>query len=105
MAQSSPVITFEKKVHNFGDLKKGTPVSYEFIFTNTGRQPLFLSEPRSSCGCTVPSWPDEPIMPGQKKGITLTFDAAKEGEFSKQVTILSNADNSPEVLIIKGVVL
>lgn len=102
---SGPVITFEKKTHDFGNVKKGQPVTFEFVFTNTGKQPLLLSEPRSSCGCTVPSWPKEPIMPGQKKSISITFDAEKEGEFSKQVTVLSNAENSPEVLVIKGIVV
>ncbi|PKP04317.1 MAG: hypothetical protein CVU11_05435 [Bacteroidetes bacterium HGW-Bacteroidetes-6] len=102
---SGPVITFQEKTHDFGDVKKGQPVTFEFVFTNTGKQPLLLSEPRSSCGCTIPSWPKEPIMPGQKKSISITFDAEKEGEFSKQVTILSNAENSPEVLVIKGFVV
>jgi len=104
-AQSDPVMTFEKKVHDFGDINKGTPVTYEFVFTNTGRQPIFLSKPRSSCGCTVPTYSEKPVMPGQKSSIVIEFDAAKEGPFSKQVTILSNAENSPVILIIKGTVL
>lgn len=98
-------MTFEKKVHDFGDINKGTPVTYEFVFTNTGRQPIFLSKPRSSCGCTVPTYSEKPVMPGQKSSIVIKFDAAKEGSFSKQVTILSNAENSPVILIIKGTVL
>jgi hypothetical protein len=102
---SGPVISFEKLTHDFGAVKKGTPVSYDFVFTNTGKQPLLLSEPRSSCGCTVPSYPKEPIMPGQKKSIKITFDAEKEGDFSKQVNILSNAENSPVVIVIKGKVI
>lgn len=104
-AQNEPVMTFEKTVHNFGDIKKGHPVAYEFVFTNTGRQPIFLSKPRSSCGCTVPTYSEKPIMPGQKSSITIEFDAAKEGPFNKQVTIISNAENSPVILIVKGTVL
>ncbi|HBG69440.1 MAG: hypothetical protein A2W93_15310 [Bacteroidetes bacterium GWF2_43_63] len=102
---TGPVISFEKLTHDFGSISKGTPISYDFVFTNTGKQPLLLSEPRSSCGCTVPSYPKEPIMPGQKKSIKITFDAEKEGDFSKQVNILSNAENSPVVIVIKGKVI
>ena len=102
---SGPVISFEKLTHDFGSVKQGTPVTFEFVFTNTGKQPLLLSEPRSSCGCTVPTYPKEPIMPGQKKSVKITFDAEKEGEFSKQVNILSNAENSPVVLVVKGKVI
>lgn len=104
---SGPIISFEKLMHDFGAVKQGTSVTYEFVFTNTGKQPLMLSEPRSSCGCTVPTYPKEPIMPGQKKSIKVTFDAGAEklGEFSKQVNILSNAENSPVVIVIKGKVI
>ncbi len=102
---SGPVISFEKLSHDFGAVKQGTPVSFDFVFTNTGKQPLLLSEPRSSCGCTVPTYPKEPIMPGQKKSVKITFDAEKVGEFSKQVNILSNAENSPVVLVVKGRVI
>ncbi|MPM10238.1 hypothetical protein SDC9_56566 [bioreactor metagenome] len=102
---SGPVISFEKLTHDFGDVKQGTPVTYDFVFTNTGKEPLLLSEPRSSCGCTVPSYPKEPIMPGQKKSIKITFDAEKAGPFNKQVNILSNAENSPVVIVIKGNVI
>lgn len=100
-----PVITFTAKVHDFGQVKQGTPVTFDFAFKNTGKAPLFLSQPRSSCGCTIPSYPKEPIMPGQSGKISITFDAEKAGEFSKQVTIISNAENSPETLVIKGVVI
>jgi len=102
---TGPVISFEKLTHDFGQIKQGTPVSFEFVFTNTGKEPLLLSEPRSSCGCTVPSYPKEPIMPGPKKSIKITFDAEKSGDFSKQVNVLSNAENSPVVIVIKGNVM
>jgi len=102
---TGPVISFEELTHDFGTVKQGVPVVYDFVFTNTGKQPLLLSEPRSSCGCTVPSYPKEPIMPGQKKTIKITFDAEKTGDFSKQVNILSNAENSPVVIVVKGKVI
>lgn len=100
-----PVMTFENTMHDFGKIKKGTKVSCEFVFTNTGKAPLFLSEPRSTCGCTVPSYPKEPIMPGQKNKIVVTYDAEEKGTFTKYVTVFSNAENSPVVLVIKGEVV
>lgn len=104
-AQSpDPVITFEKKVHDFGTIKIGEKVTYAFKFTNTGKAPLILSQPRSSCGCTVPSWPKEPVMPGRSSEIIITFDAEEAGSFSKQITVISNAENSPEIILIKGIV-
>lgn len=105
-AQSpDPVISFEKKVHDFGTIKLGEKVSYAFKFTNTGKAPLILSQPRSSCGCTVPSWPKEPIMPGRSGEILITFDAEEIATFAKQITVISNAENSPEIILIKGVVV
>lgn len=102
---TGPVITFEKLTHDFGKVNQGQPVTFDFVFTNTGKQPLLLSEPKSSCGCTVPSYPQQPIMPGQKQKISITFDAEKTGEFSKQVNVFSNAENSPVVIVVKGIVI
>ncbi|MCX7696762.1 MAG: DUF1573 domain-containing protein [Bacteroidales bacterium] len=104
LLSQEPIITFEKTTHDFGKIKKGSKVSCEFVFINTGKAPLFLSEPRSTCGCTVPSYPKEPIMPGQKNKIVVTYDAEEKGVFTKYVTVFSNAENSPVVLVIKGVV-
>lgn len=101
---TSPIMTFQKTMHDFGKLKKGQDAYFDFVFTNTGKEPLILSKPRSNCGCTVPEWPQEPIMPGQSNKIRVTYNTNIVGPFSKQVTVLSNASNSPVVLQIKGVV-
>jgi hypothetical protein len=103
--ETAPVMTFEKTVHDYGTIKKGSDGSYDFVFTNTGKEPLILSKPRSNCGCTVPDWPQEPIMPGQSNKIKVTYNTALVGPINKQVTIISNASNSPIVLQIKGTVV
>lgn len=101
---SAPVMTFEKTTHDYGTIQKGSDGAYEFVFKNTGKEPLILSKPRSNCGCTVPDWPQEPIMPGQSNKIKVTYNTNLIGIFNKQVTIISNAVNSPVVLQIKGTV-
>jgi hypothetical protein len=103
--ETAPVMSFEKTVHDYGTIKKGSEGSYDFVFTNTGKEPLILSKPRSNCGCTVPDWPQEPIMPGQSNKIKVTYNTALVGPINKQVTIISNASNSPIVLQIKGAVV
>jgi hypothetical protein len=111
MAQNSnkkdgPEITFKNTTHDYGEIYKGSDGSYKFVFTNTGNEPLILSKPRSSCGCTVPSWPKEPILPGETNEMKVTYNTAKVGSFNKTVTVYSNAKNkSAIVLRIKGKVI
>jgi hypothetical protein len=95
-------ITFNKTVHDYGTLFVGGDGNCEFEFTNTGKEPLILSSVRSSCGCTVPSWPREPILPGKKETIKVKYDTNRMGPINKSVTVLSNAKNSPVVLRISG---
>ena len=63
---NGPVITFPNLVHDYGTLQKGADGNCEFTFTNTGKEPLVLSNVTTSCGCTVPSWNKEPILPGKQ---------------------------------------
>jgi len=100
--ETAPVMTFNKTTHDYGTIKRQSDGKALFLLTNTGKEPLILSKPRSSCGCTVPEWPQEPIMPGQSDTITLTYETKKVGNINKQVTIISNAINSPIVLRITG---
>lgn len=96
---------FESKVHDFGVLKQNNPTSYEFVFKNTGSAPLIISNAQGSCGCTVPEWPKEPIMPGKTGKIKVTYNAANVGEFKKSVTLTSNDVNSSTTeLRIEGTV-
>jgi hypothetical protein len=93
---SGPVITFEKSTHDFGDMNQGDKVEQTFKFTNTGNEPLVITNVQVTCGCTTPKgWPREPIAPGGKGEITLGFNSAgKMGKQNKVVTIVSNASNT-----------
>lgn len=104
---NSPVITFEEREHNFGTFSEAAGViTHDFQFTNTGQTPLIIHEVRASCGCTVPEWPREPVLPGKKGKIRVIFDPKKQsGSFNKTIRVNSNADVEPVTLIIKGVVI
>ena len=94
-AQSGATIKFEKLVHDYGELIAGDPAEVEFKFTNTGNEPLLLSNVRSTCGCTVPTWPHEPILPGKSAVIKVKYDSNRVGAINKQITVESNASNGP----------
>jgi hypothetical protein len=102
---SGAKIEFVNPVHDFGDIKQGTPASADFVFKNTGTAPLILTNVQASCGCTVPTWPREPIAPGGTAKITATYNAASAGNFGKSITVTHNGASGTDVLTIKGVVV
>lgn len=94
---------FSEEVYDYGTIKQGDQVQHNFEFVNTGKEPLIISQANGSCGCTVPEWPKEPIAPGAKGVIKVTFNSAgKQGMQDKTVTLKSNAKQDPMVLHIKG---
>ena len=96
-------ITFEKIVHDFGTVKKGADGNCEFKFTNTGKEPLILSNVTSTCGCTVPSWTKEPVLPGKTGTIKISYTKMETvAPFNKQITVFSNSKGGNVVLTIKG---
>lgn len=101
--ESGAQIEFEKDVHDYGTIKQFGNGVYEFKFTNTGNEPLTISNAKGSCGCTVPEWPREPIAPGESNVIKVKYDTKRVGPFGKSVTLQSNATNNPTKTIrIKG---
>lgn len=101
--QSGAKIEFAKDVHDYGNIKNGANGTCTFEFTNTGTEPLIISNAKGSCGCTVPEWPKEPIPPGGKEKIVVKYNTKNAGPINKSVTITSNASNEPtKVLRIKG---
>ncbi|MCK9422302.1 MAG: DUF1573 domain-containing protein [Bacteroidales bacterium] len=102
---NAPEIAFEKTVHDYGTIFQLADGTCEFKFTNTGKEPLILSKPQSSCGCTVPTWPQEPILPGKSDVIKVTYNTHNIGPINKTVTVTSNAKTSRIVLQIKGTVV
>jgi len=95
-------IAFEKTIHDYGTITQGSDGNCEFKFTNKGKKPLILSNVRASCGCTVPEWPKEPILPGKEGVIKVKYNTNSQGSFNKSITVNSNAINETIVLQIKG---
>ena len=94
---NSPVISFEENSKDFGDIIQGDKVEHTFKLENTGVSPLVISNVAATCGCTVPSWPKEPIAPGKTAEIKVTFNSAnKMGKQNSVVRIYSNASEPIE---------
>lgn len=101
--KNSAEIKFEVESFDFGTIKQGDKVTYDFNFVNSGKEPLIISNATGTCGCTVPQWPKEPIAKGGKGTIHVEFNSAgKIGMQDKTVTISSNAKSSQVVLHLKG---
>ena len=99
-------IEFEKDINDYGEIAHQSNGTYSFKFSNTGSEPLMITNAKGSCGCTVPSWPKTPIAPGESASIDVTYDTKRVGPFNKSVTITSNAVNTPvKVIRIEGTVL
>ncbi len=96
-------IKFEEQEYNFGTIKSGEKAEHEYTFTNTGSEPLVISNAKGSCGCTVPQWPKEPIPPGGNGKIKVVFNSkGKSGPQTKTVTITANTDPPNTIIYIKG---
>ena len=101
--KTGPYIEVDKTVHDYGDIERGGDPYCFFEVTNTGTEPLIISNAKGSCGCTVPEWSREPIMPGKTSEIKVRYDTKRVGPINKTVTLTSNATNEPAlVLRIKG---
>jgi hypothetical protein len=84
---------FEKESYDFGQITEGEKVSYEFAFTNSGKEPLIITGATATCGCTVPEFPNEPIAPGESGTISVTFDSSgKGGMQNKVITVTANTN-------------
>lgn len=102
---NSPHMEFDKVVHDYGTIVENSDGRCVFKITNTGREPLILTDIRSTCGCTVPRWERTPILPGQSSEIEVKYSTKRIGKIHKSVTVISNADNSPVSLKLKGEIL
>ena len=96
-------IEFESETVDYGTIENSSNGDREFHFTNTGTTPLVITNAKGSCGCTVPTWPREPIAPGESSVIKVHYATNRTGAFSKSITLTSNAVNAPKKVIkIKG---
>jgi len=92
-ATDLPVIKFERETHDFGKIKSGDLVHYDFKFTNTGKSPLIITNATATCGCTKPEYPKTPVAPGASDVIKVTFNSTgKMGLQDKQVTVTANTN-------------
>ncbi len=98
-------IEFDQHEFAFGSIEQGEQVSKTFVFKNTGDNPLVISDVKTSCGCTVPSYSKEPVGPGSEGFLKVTFNSAgKSGSQHKTVTVISNTDPEYTDLILTGTV-
>jgi len=105
-SEKMPQVNFKTTEHEFGEVIQGEIVSYGFKFTNTGNADLLLSDVSTSCGCTVPRYPVDPIKPGETKEIQAIFDSeSRIGFQNKRITVLTNAIPSKYTLTIKADVI
>lgn len=96
------VMTFKVTTVDYGTIDKGADPLRKFEFTNTGTEPLIIKNAKGSCGCTVPTYPKEPIMPGETNVIEVRYDTQRVGPFTKTVTLTTNEAVETRTLTIKG---
>ena len=105
-AADKPVIKFENISHDFGKVKTGDVVKYDFKFVNTGKSPLIITDARATCGCTKPDYPKTPVAPGAAAMIHVEFNSAgKTGLQDKQVTITANTTPAESNVHLVGEVM
>lgn len=100
--ETAAKIEFKTETVDYGEIEKGADGVRVFEFTNTGNAPLIISKVSSSCGCTIPKKPEDPILPGKTGEIQVKYDTNRVGPIRKAITVISNADTPTKVLKIKG---
>ena len=99
-------IEFKTEVIDYGTIEKGADGVRVFEFTNTGNAPLIITKVKSSCGCTIPSKPKGPILPGETGEISVKYDTNRVNPFRKTISVFTNAPDSPTIALkIKGLVV
>ena len=98
-------IEFKSETVDYGTIEKGSNGVRTFEFTNTGDEPLIISKVTSSCGCTIPKKPEEPILPGKTGQIEVKYDTNRVNPIRKTITVISNAETPTVALKIKGEVI
>jgi hypothetical protein len=98
-----PRFKFDKTEHDFGTINEGDVVETVFSFTNVGKSELIITSAKGSCGCTVPDWPKEPIMPGEAGEIKVKFNSYRKPNLQqKQITLRTNTEGGKEILKIRA---
>ena len=103
---SAPVMAFVEEKYDFGKITQGEKVSHSFVFKNTGGSDIVISSAQGSCGCTVPTFPKEPIKAGQEAKIDVVFDSdGKSGLVEKTITLVTNCNPSTKILTINSTII
>jgi len=97
-----PKMTFEQTTVDYGDIEQNSDPLRTFQFVNDGSEPLIIKHAKGSCGCTVPKYPKEPIMPGESAVIEVRYDTKRIGPFNKSIRLTTNVKEQPLMLYIKG---
>lgn len=101
---ASTTLSVDRMDHDFGDIQEAAGnVETTFTVTNSGSNPLLISEAKGSCGCTVPDYPRDPIQPGESREIAVSFDPkGKQGPQNKTVTIMANTEPATTVISLRS---
>lgn len=103
--KSGAVMTLEADVIDYGTIEQHGEPLRKLKFTNTGTEPLIIKNARGSCGCTVPTWTKEPVMPGESSVLEVRYATNRLGKINKKVTITTNEGGKPHVVRVVGEVL
>ncbi len=104
-APEAKSLSWNATSHDFGDIKHQQPKTISFTFTNNSDEPVIITEAKGSCGCTVASYTQQPIAPGEEGTVKATYNAAKLGAFSKTVAVKTTTQKEWQNLKITGVVV
>jgi hypothetical protein len=102
---NGPVAKYDRTVYDFGEIVQNSPGTASFTLTNNGNEPLIIASATASCGCTNLSYEKDPVLPNKSVTISATYNAASLGNFTKNVTVKTNAGDQPVILTIKGKVI
>jgi hypothetical protein len=101
-SSSAQVLSWDNKSIDLGTIHQNQPVEVVYRFTNTGSQPIIITDVKTSCGCTAAKHADEPVKPGESSEITVTYNAKAIGTFNKTITVTTTAAAEPNVLQLSG---
>ena len=104
VGEEGPEISFEEETHDFGTIPDDTKVSHRFEFTNTGEEPLVIQEVEAGCGCTAPSYSDEPVQSGESGYVDVEYDSGFRDvpHFNQRVTIQANTEQGTHYVAVQG---
>ena len=104
VSTDKPIMTLASTTVDYGEIAKSSDPLRSVSFTNTGNAPLIIKHAKGSCGCTVPNWPKEPILPGETSQIEIRYDTKRVGPIRKTVRITTNEGDEPHILQITGLI-